>query len=352
MTEIHDLPFFDLLRLVKRAGFTEVGAPVGKQLTHHIDPAYKFERFLGEGGESVVWAAYNPVRGVSVAIKAALPYIAGQGQRTVEHYRGIRGQKLTKVEYQNTFKDRFLRGVDLQKELAPIIFKMGVGLIPRVISFPRLNDVQGKPLFIEMEKINGLPLLEHVRELPIIERLNIFVKVLLLVNEIHSFGIIHRDLKSANWMFEGEKPVLLDFGIAKQVQGEDDNITVERTRLGTKFYSSPEQLSDAGICDYATDIYTLGEVLLDLLTGKYPNEKRPEITEFTAGLQKIYRKATEVKKLRRFQVVADLIRAIQDYLKASVNSNFDHAATSVLKQIDGGDVILLWYKAIKKITER
>ncbi len=130
----------------------------------------------------------------------------------------------------------------------------------------------GRPYFV-MELVDGRPIGAYCeeRQLGIEERLRLFIKVCAAVAHAHRHLVIHRDLKPANILItpEGE-PKLLDFGIAKMFtpDGQDGGATLTAAwaRLFTPDYASPEQVLGERVTT-ATDVYSLGAVLYELLTG-------------------------------------------------------------------------------------
>lgn len=348
--EIAQLSLSECLRSVKlqaREGISRVERDYGLRLASLIgDGLYQFVKFLGAGGESVVFAAFSLERRQTVAVKVALPYINAPGRRNISIFRGLRREKVVKIEEENTFKRRFLRGIDLQKSLGPLV-PPKLGKIPKILRDPPLEG----PIFIEMEMIHGEPLIEFCKGLHHPQKIEVFCRMLLLVEEIHSYRIIHRDLKSYNWMIEQGRPVLLDFGLAKEIQCDEvDQITVSRIGLGTGHYVSPEQLSDAGVVDYSADVFTMGEVLFDLVTGRYPDQPRPRIDSFDRELQQIYGKATHVNKIKRYHTARELFLDAEKYL-AGLGRPSRRAVSvdieSLLSAVEDGEIIYLWYKAIK-----
>ena len=127
-----------------------------------------------------------------------------------------------------------------------------------------------------MEFIEGEPLTRYCdsRQLSVSERLELFRKVCDAVSHAHQHLIVHRDLKPDNILVTREgTPKLLDFGIAKllepPVPGENRDPTMTMVRMGTPAYSSPEQIRGAPV-GIPADVYSLGVVLYELLTGQRP----------------------------------------------------------------------------------
>ncbi len=150
----------------------------------------------------------------------------------------------------------------------------------------------GQPFFV-MELVNGLPLTKFCDEARLTprERLELFVPICQAVQHAHQKGIVHRDLKPANILvtiIDGKPvPKVIDFGVAKATAGKltDESMSTQfGAVIGTLEYMSPEQAGFSGVdIDTRADIYSLGVILYELLTGLRPIDakrlKKAAITE-------------------------------------------------------------------------
>jgi eukaryotic-like serine/threonine-protein kinase len=111
--------------------------------------------------------------------------------------------------------------------------------------------------------------LQHEPQLPIEEAVRISCDVLAVLEYAHDQGIAHRDIKPDNILFSGDRPMVTDFGIARALTMAGDPLTEEHALIGTLAYMSPEQCQ-GGTLDGRSDIYSVGCVLYELLTGSVP----------------------------------------------------------------------------------
>jgi serine/threonine protein kinase/tetratricopeptide (TPR) repeat protein len=141
----------------------------------------------------------------------------------------------------------------------------------------------GRPYFV-MELVRGVPLDEYcdVHKLSTVERLELFIRVCEAVHHAHQKGVVHRDLKPSNVLVtvQDDKPIpkVIDFGIAKAVGHALTDHTLATTvgqMLGTPAYMSPEQAEQSGLdVDTRTDVYALGVMLYELLSGTLPFDSK------------------------------------------------------------------------------
>ena len=203
---------------------------------------YRVTRVLGEGGMGVVYLAQRDDLGTLAAVKI------------------LRDAWLSPAR-----RERF---ASEQRTLA----QLNHPLIARLYDADTLAD--GTPWFV-MEYVEGVPLTEycaaHATSLP--GRLRLFRDVCEAVQHAHRHLVIHRDLKPSNILVRSDGTVkLLDFGIAKQLESLDAVTDQTRTgmRLLTPAYAAPEQLGGSRVGTY-TDVYALGVILYELITGRLPH---------------------------------------------------------------------------------
>jgi eukaryotic-like serine/threonine-protein kinase len=162
----------------------------------------------------------------------------------------------------------------------------------------------GRPFFV-MELVRGVKITDYCDQhsLSTPERLALFIQVCHAVQHAHQKGIIHRDLKPSNILVMrhdgGAVPKVIDFGIAKAIQGrltDSTLFTAFEQFLGTPAHMSPEQAEFSGLdVDTRSDIYSLGVLLYELLTGRPPLDPQSLVR---SGLDEIRRMIREVEPAR------------------------------------------------------
>lgn len=143
--------------------------------------------------------------------------------------------------------------------------------------------------------------------------LNIFLEICKGVKAIHDAGFTHRDLKPANIMrMQDSTVVISDLGLAKFNERDSTILTQIGMGLGTNFYSAPEQLiGDAANVDARADVYALGKILYELISGDIPFSV--DYRKIPDGLKQIVENAIQNPLDLRYQSVSELMNAIQNY---------------------------------------
>jgi serine/threonine-protein kinase len=207
-------------------------------------PSAQFGKFdllreLGKGGMGVVYLARQRDLGRLVALKL------------------IRGSQLASTEQLERF----------QAEA-----RMAAGLRhPNIVAVFEAGEVDGQH-YIAMQYVEGRGLDDVLRSRPPSpeEAARILVQVVRAVAYLHGQGVIHRDLKPSNVLIDAEgHPYLTDFGLARLLDG-DSRITQTGAILGTPSYMPPEQAGGRREADVRSDVYSLGAVLYEMLTGRPP----------------------------------------------------------------------------------
>jgi eukaryotic-like serine/threonine-protein kinase len=195
---------------------------------------------------------------------------------------------------------------------------------------------EGRQPFLVLEYVNGVPITEYCDRtgLDIRARLELFLDVLAAVAHAHSHLMVHRDLKPANILVTHQGIAkLLDFGIAKLTHG-DATWEREITRLGqtplTPAYAAPEQIRNGDIST-ATDVYSLGVLLYELLTGTLPYKSRRETR---AGLEE--------------EILSALPTPPSRIQFSSVTAEQRHTTPKKLRKILQGDLDAIISTALKK----
>lgn len=192
---------------------------------------------------------------------------------------------------------------------------------------------EGLP-YLVMEYIDGVPLTAYARELPVRARIELAIQVASAVQYAHQKLVVHRDVKPSNILVDsGGIPHLLDFGIAKLLDDTADDRDA-RTRTGmlmfTAEYASPEQARGEAT-SVATDVYSLGAVLYDILTGRPPQRRGDTVVETLTNIcdrEPALPSAVAPREIQR-ELVGDLDNIVLKALQKSAPARYPSAAALV-----------------------
>ncbi|HEX3027559.1 MAG TPA: protein kinase, partial [Clostridia bacterium] len=278
---------------------------IGKKL----DGRYEVQEIIGVGGMAVVYKAYDCIDDRTVAVKI------------------LKDEYLTNEEFRRRFKNE-------SKAVA-------------VLSHPNIVKVYDvsfgeKFQYIVMEFIDGITLKEYIdqqKNLTWKEALHFTVQILRALQHAHDRGIVHRDIKPQNiMMLEDGTIKVTDFGIARFAHSETRTMTDKA--IGSVHYISPEQ-ARGGYTDEKSDIYSVGVMLFEMLTGelpfeadsavsvaimqlqqnpKQPREINPDIPE---GLEEITLRAMQKDPAQRYASASAMLDDIEEF-KRNPSAHFEY----------------------------
>jgi eukaryotic-like serine/threonine-protein kinase len=211
----------------------------------------------------------------------------------------------------------------------------------------------GRPFFV-MELVRGFKITDYCDQdnLDTEQRLHLFIQVCNAIQHAHQKGIIHRDIKPSNilvTMHDGRPvPKVIDFGIAKAIEGrltEQTLFTAYEQLIGTPAYMSPEQAEMSGLdVDTRSDIYSLGVLLYELLTGKTPFNQKDLMA---SGLDEMRRKLREDEPQRPSTILTTLHGT-----ELRVTAEHRHSEPPRLVSLVKGDLDWIVMKSLEKDRKR
>ncbi|HRW57985.1 MAG TPA: serine/threonine-protein kinase [Chlamydiales bacterium] len=250
-----------------------------KFLPDFVGP-YKIESLFKKGGMSLLYLAKDPTTQKPIIVKILSP--------------------------------KFIKNKDVASRFLKEAKIISLSTHPNIIKLLGQGNWE-KGLYIAMEFIQGISLHQFIHQKTLCETkaLQIIIQVAYALSHLHSHQIIHRDLKPENILITESGDIkVIDFGIA-QLIGEPE---ITPRMMGTPSYMSPEQKKDPKQVSFASDIYSLGIITYELLTGKL-SHGQIHLELLDKQIKKIIKKATEPNQKKRYQNIVDFITDISEYLK-------------------------------------
>jgi serine/threonine protein kinase len=305
---------------------TQVEAAEGVREGDVLAGKYRVERVLGAGAMGVVVAARHLQLETQVALKFLLPAMMGHPEAVARFAREARAAVRIKSEH-----------------------------VARVLDVGTLDT--GAP-YIVMEFLEGIDLAKWLQTkgpLPVEQTSEFVLQVCEAVAEAHSLGIVHRDLKPAN-LFCIRRPdgvlsvKVLDFGISKVGalgSASDAAMTQAAALMGSPLYMSPEQMQSSRDVDARTDIWALGVVIYELLSGSLPfsGQTIPEICikiataqppsldqlapHVPAGMRAVIAKCLQKNRDQRYHDVAELAQGLSDFAPARARTSVERTTRTI-----------------------
>lgn len=250
-----------------------------------VGQRYTVLRLIGRGGMGCIYKVHDNVLGEEVALKTLLPQLARD--------------KLV--------VDRFFHEARIARRLAH----------PNIV---RVHDIgsANNIIYISMEFLEGVSLrgaldrLKPAGRMPLLQTLTIIEELCAALEYAHQYTV-HRDIKPENVMLGRDGRVkLMDFGISKLMG--DTRLTGASVVMGTPFYMAPEQLRNSRDVDARADVYSVGVMLYELLTGNVPTGVPKPVSELLKDVPKeldaVIAKCVEPDPASRFQSAAELRAAV------------------------------------------
>jgi predicted Ser/Thr protein kinase len=259
--------------------------PPGVEEVARLFPQLEIIALIGKGGMGAVYQARQPALDRIVALKILPPQTAG-GPGFVERFNR-EARALARLNH------------------------------PNIVAVYEFGQVNGLPFFI-MEFVDGLNLreLERAGKLSAREALQIVPQICDALQFAHDEGIVHRDIKPENILLDKKGRVkIADFGIAKILGGTPEvDLTQTKGAIGTPHYMAPEQMEKPTTVDHRADIFSLGVVFYEMLTGELPLGKfappSSRKVEVDVRLDDVVLRALEKDPERRYQHASQVKTAV------------------------------------------
>lgn len=266
-------------------------------------PELELQEQIGVGGMGVVWKARQKNLDRPVALKLLNRNLTGDP----------------------SFVERFLRE-------ARALGRLNHPAIISVYDFGQRDEV----CYFLMEYVDGASLRQIVQagELTPEEALTIVPQICDALQYAHNAGIVHRDIKPENILIDGEGRVkIADFGLAKLIRSDSPDLALTGTRqvMGTPLYMAPEQVERPAEVDHRADIYSLGVVIYEMLTGELPLgrfDPPSSKVQIDVRLDDVVLRTLEKEPERRYQHVSEVKSSVEECASSVSDADFSTAQTA------------------------
>ncbi len=253
-------------------------------------PNLEIMHLVGHGGMGAVYLARQTNLDRMVALKVLSPKLGADPQ----------------------FTERFTRE-------AKTLAKLSHPNIVTVFDYGLSENIN----YLVMEYVDGINLRDAIEggRLTAEESLGIVPQICDALQYAHNQGVIHRDIKPENILLDGQGRVkIADFGLAKLLDSDHNAFKLTGTQqvLGTRNYMAPEQIEHSDVVDHRADIYSLGVVFYELLTGELPIGRfavPSEKAKVSHGLDEVVMRTLEKEPARRFQQASEIRTAVESIVE-------------------------------------
>jgi serine/threonine-protein kinase len=285
--------------MARATSFAESVMDQNEGLAAALAGRYEIEREIGHGGMAVVYLAHDVKHDRSVALKVLRPELAA-----------------------SLGAERFLREIAITASLVH----------PNILALHDSDEASGF-LYYVMPYVDGPTLGQRLKrevQLPLDDVLAIARQVAAALDHAHARGVVHRDIKPDNMLLLGDHVLVADFGLARAISSAASTpLTYPRVVVGTVPYMSPEQCTPGRAVDARSDIYSLGCVVFEMITGvppfrgatveatmlhhqtSDPPSLRTERRSCPSTLDDVVRRALAKAPADRFRTAGEFVRALE-----------------------------------------
>ncbi|MEO5715244.1 MAG: serine/threonine-protein kinase [Luteolibacter sp.] len=281
---------------------TPVAAPSVGEIQRAF-PQLEILEFVGRGGMGIVYKAFQPHLGRHVALKLLDPGLHANPD----------------------FAERFAREARFLGKLAH----------PNIVAIHDFGETGGY-FWLMMEYVDGVNLRQAMQagRFSAEQALAVIPEICTALQFAHDQGVLHRDIKPENILLDTKGHVkIADFGIARLVDGETDfTLTHTGSALGSTAYIAPEQIESPHDVDHRADIYSLGVVFYEMLTGGLPIGRFPAPSEKSASdprLDEVVFRALEKEREKRYQSADEVKTGVRNFQVRPLSGSLSYSGEAV-----------------------